>query len=70
MENSIHDKNRQEGNSMTALQIIGGPLKGKVFNLEGETVFIGRSSKNDIQIRCHHLKEAGQAIPHRDETVS
>jgi pSer/pThr/pTyr-binding forkhead associated (FHA) protein len=51
MENSIHDKNRQEENSMTALQIIGGPLKGKAFNVEGDTVFIGRSSKSDIQIK-------------------
>jgi pSer/pThr/pTyr-binding forkhead associated (FHA) protein len=51
MAESIHDKNRQEENSMTTLQIIGGPLKGKAFNLEGETVFIGRSSKNDIQIK-------------------
>ncbi len=36
---------------MTTLQIIGGPLMGEAFNLEGETVFIGRSSKNDIQIK-------------------
>jgi pSer/pThr/pTyr-binding forkhead associated (FHA) protein len=51
MGKSIHGKNRQEGNSMTTLQIIGGPLMGEAFNLEGETVFIGRSSKNDIQIK-------------------
>lgn len=36
---------------MTTLKIIGGPLKGKIFTLDGETVFIGRSSKNDIQIK-------------------
>jgi len=36
---------------MTTLKIIGGPLKGKTFTLDGETVFIGRSSKNDIQIK-------------------
>ncbi|OPX40835.1 MAG: hypothetical protein DRN37_03335 [Thermoplasmata archaeon] len=36
---------------MTILKIIGGPLKGKTFSLDGETVFIGRSSKNDIQIK-------------------
>lgn len=36
---------------MTTLKIIGGPLKGKAFNLDGETIFIGRSSKNDIQIK-------------------
>ena len=36
---------------MTKLHIIKGPLKGKIFDLEGETVFIGRSSRNDIQIK-------------------
>ncbi|HDH86534.1 MAG TPA: FHA domain-containing protein [Desulfobacteraceae bacterium] len=36
---------------MAKLHIIKGPLKGKIFDLEGETVFIGRSSRNDIQIK-------------------
>ncbi|MFZ0448371.1 MAG: FHA domain-containing protein [Desulfatiglandaceae bacterium] len=36
---------------MQQLQIIGGPLKGKSFELGGATVFIGRSSRNDIQIK-------------------
>ncbi len=36
---------------MAKLHIIKGPLKGKTFDLEGETIFIGRSSKNDIQIK-------------------
>ena len=36
---------------MAKLHIIKGPLKGKTFDLEGETVFIGRSSRNDIQIK-------------------
>jgi hypothetical protein len=36
---------------MTILKIIGGPLKGKAFKIENETIFIGRSSKNDIQIK-------------------
>jgi len=36
---------------MAKLHILKGPLKGKIFDLEGETVFIGRSSRNDIQIK-------------------
>ncbi len=36
---------------MAKLHIIKGPLKGKTFDLEGDTVFIGRSSRNDIQIK-------------------
>jgi putative methionine-R-sulfoxide reductase with GAF domain len=36
---------------MTTLKVIGGPLKGEAFHLDGETIFIGRSSKNDIQIK-------------------
>ena len=36
---------------MAKLHVIEGPLKGKTFDLDGETVFIGRSSRNDIQIK-------------------
>ncbi len=36
---------------MTTLKVIGGPVKGEAFHLDGETIFIGRSSKNDIQIK-------------------
>jgi len=36
---------------MAKLYIIKGPLEGKIFDLEDETVFIGRSSRNDIQIK-------------------
>ena len=36
---------------MAKLYIIKGPLEGKIFDLENETVFIGRSSRNDIQIK-------------------
>ena len=36
---------------MAKIHIIKGPLKGKTFDLEGETIFIGRSSRNDIQIK-------------------
>ena len=36
---------------MTTLKVIGGPLKGKTFTVDANTVFIGRSSKNDIQIK-------------------
>jgi len=36
---------------MPELQIIDGPMKGQTFSLEGETVFIGRSLKNDIDIK-------------------
>lgn len=36
---------------MPELQVIGGPMKGITFDLAGETAFVGRSSKNDIQIK-------------------
>jgi sigma-B regulation protein RsbU (phosphoserine phosphatase) len=36
---------------MIKLCLVKGPMKGQVFHLKGDTVFIGRSSKNDIQIR-------------------
>ncbi len=36
---------------MPALQIIEGPMEGQVFQLKGDTIFVGRSQKNDIQIR-------------------
>lgn len=36
---------------MPRLQIIAGPMKGGSFELEGATLFIGRSSRNDFQIR-------------------
>jgi len=42
---------QQEKYIMAKLYIIKGPLEGKIFDLEDETVFIGRSSRNDIQIK-------------------
>ncbi len=36
---------------MPELHIIEGPMKGQTFALEGETVFIGRSLKNDVDIK-------------------
>ncbi|MDY7036286.1 MAG: FHA domain-containing protein [Thermodesulfobacteriota bacterium] len=36
---------------MHKLIIIKGTMKGQAFDIEGDTVFIGRSSKNDIQVR-------------------
>ena len=36
---------------MPELQVIDGPMKGQTFSLEGETVFVGRSLKNDIDIK-------------------
>jgi pSer/pThr/pTyr-binding forkhead associated (FHA) protein len=35
---------------MPRLKVIEGPIKGQDFEFSGDTVFIGRSSKNDIQI--------------------
>jgi hypothetical protein len=35
---------------MGKLQIISGPMKGQAFDIEKETIFLGRSSKNDIRI--------------------
>lgn len=35
---------------MPKLSVIKGPIKGQIFNFVGDTVFIGRSSRNDIQI--------------------
>ena len=35
---------------MAKLHIIKGPAKGEIFDLTGQTVFIGRSSISDIQI--------------------
>jgi putative methionine-R-sulfoxide reductase with GAF domain len=35
---------------MLKLHVIEGPLKGHSFDLHGETTFVGRSSRNDIQI--------------------
>ena len=35
---------------MPKLHVIEGPLKGHSFDLHGETTFVGRSSRNDIQI--------------------
>jgi sigma-B regulation protein RsbU (phosphoserine phosphatase) len=36
---------------MPKLRVIKGPIKGQTFNFIGDTVFIGRSSRNDIQIK-------------------
>lgn len=36
---------------MPELHVIEGPMKGQTFSLEGETVFLGRSLKNDIDIK-------------------
>jgi sigma-B regulation protein RsbU (phosphoserine phosphatase) len=35
---------------MPQLHVIDGPVKGQTFTIEGDTVFIGRSPRNDIQI--------------------
>lgn len=35
---------------MAKMIVIEGPAKGKTFDLTGETLFLGRSPKNDIQI--------------------
>lgn len=40
---------------MPSLCAIEGPMKGRIFDLDGETIFIGRSSKNDIQIKDHTI---------------
>ena len=36
---------------MPQLIVLEGDMKGRTFGIRGETVFIGRSSKNDIQIQ-------------------
>ena len=36
---------------MPRINVINGPMKGKSFELEGETVFVGRSLKNDVDIK-------------------
>lgn len=36
---------------MPKIIVLEGDMKGQTFGLDGETVFIGRSSKNDIQIQ-------------------
>ena len=36
---------------MAKLTMIKGPLKGQTFGFDGDTVFIGRSSRNDLQIK-------------------
>lgn len=36
---------------MAKFNIVQGPNKGQSFSLSGDTLFIGRSSKNDIQIK-------------------
>jgi pSer/pThr/pTyr-binding forkhead associated (FHA) protein len=36
---------------MPKLKVIKGSYKGRVFDVSGNTVFIGRSSRNDIQIK-------------------
>ncbi len=36
---------------MPRLVVIKGPMLGRNFELKGETAFVGRSSKNDIQIK-------------------
>jgi pSer/pThr/pTyr-binding forkhead associated (FHA) protein len=35
---------------MGKLHILAGPMKGQTFELQKETIFLGRSSKNDIRI--------------------
>ncbi len=35
---------------MPTLEVIKGPMKGEIFEIRGETVFVGRSAKNDVQI--------------------
>lgn len=35
---------------MLVLQVIEGPMQGRIFHLAGQTAFLGRSSRNDLQI--------------------
>ena len=36
---------------MPKLNVIQGPMKGQTYDLYEETLFVGRSYKNDIQIK-------------------
>ena len=36
---------------MPTLHIVEGPMEGQLYKLTGDTIFVGRSQKNDIQIR-------------------
>jgi sigma-B regulation protein RsbU (phosphoserine phosphatase) len=42
---------KRKAQKMSKLHIIDGPLKGQSFDLETQPMFIGRSPKNDIQIK-------------------
>ena len=35
---------------MPKLYVLEGPMKGHVFDLKGNSAFVGRSSRNDIQV--------------------
>jgi len=36
---------------MTSLYILDGPCTGQIFELQGDTVYIGRSSETDVQVK-------------------
>ncbi|MBW2063328.1 MAG: FHA domain-containing protein [Deltaproteobacteria bacterium] len=51
---------------MTKIYILNGPDLGKVFDLEKDTIYIGRSPDNDIQIRDRTVSRKHLRIRRKD----
>ncbi|UCG12092.1 MAG: response regulator [Deltaproteobacteria bacterium] len=51
---------------MTALIVLNGPTKGQTFQLEGDTVFVGRASNNNIQIENPSISRRHLRIRNKD----
>jgi len=43
---------------MTKLYVMGGKEEHQSFDLQGETIFIGRDPENDIQIDDKYISQA------------
>jgi PAS domain S-box-containing protein len=51
---------------MSKLYIIEGPNLGQPYEIQGETVFVGRNPENDIQINDHSVSRKHMKISQRD----
>jgi len=52
---------------MTKLHIIHGPGQGRSFELDNDTIYVGRSSDNDIQIKDNSVSRKHLKIVKRDD---
>ena len=52
---------------MTKLYVLDGPDKGRSFDLEGDTIYIGRSTGNHIQLKDTYISRKHLRIFRRGE---